>query len=586
MEEPQQGPPPKKVDINRAVDLMRFVFKEGMPFLDNGSGRCFAERMLVDMSGFMVSMMFQDPGIPQRNGPAQMWTITPTLDKDIAHAFAKQTRKCIASELQGDFYGIYVDVLYIPSACMSYMVMFVRYLNGKGDVVERLLGIVPEPSSFGSSIKVAVGSMLSEAGLSLSKLRGQGHGLFGYNDNIFTELKTSITSENASEYYVHPYLCQLHSSLVCSSYDPYEVCELFKTVNVLSNLIRDCPQFTEKVCALIREKGVDLDDDLKKPGETQWGSYYEALVKFATYFDPICDALYFVREVVKDNDQNYLAYKVLEELSYDFAFGLLLMQDVLSITNELSLALDRKYVDAEKCMALLQEAKRQLRVMRDQGWTSFLNKIGMFCSDNEIPTPIMGDKFDSRWRLRDRATTMTNLEHYHVDFFEKVINIHLNEFDRRFTEQSSALFLLSSCLSPRNSFEAFDKEKLIGYARLYPSEFSDTAVEALDLQLEAFIKDVCSDARFREMNAVSDLSVKMVETGKNAMYPLVYLLLKVALVLPLTPATAKTASSALKFIESTMEKEPCNQWISDCLLLFLERDIFESVTNDAVIAIL
>ena len=53
----------------------------------------------------------------------------------------------------------------------------------------------------------------------------------------------------------------------------------------------------------------------------------------------------------------------------------------------------------------------------------------MFCSDNEIPMPNMGEKFDPRLRPRDEATTMTNLEHYHVDFFEKVINIHLNELD-------------------------------------------------------------------------------------------------------------------------------------------------------------
>ncbi|OQU92558.1 hypothetical protein SORBI_3001G365332 [Sorghum bicolor] len=513
MEEPQDGPSHKKVDIHQAIDLMRFVFREGMPFLDNGSGRSFAERMIVDMSGFMVDMMFQDPGISQQNAPGRMWTMTPTLDKDIAHAFAKETRKGIGSVVQGDFYGIFVDTVHIPSTIMSCMVLFVRYLNGKGDVVERLLGVVPDPDFRGSSIKVMVDSMLSEAGL-----------------------------------------------------------------------IKECPQFTEKVCSLIQERGLNLASDLKKPGETSWGSYYEALVKFAAYLDPICDALYFVREEVKDHDQTYLAYKVLKGLSYDFAFGLLLMQDVLSVTNELSLALDRKYVDAENCMALLQEAKQQLQVMRDKGWTSFLNKVGLFCSENEFDMPNMGAKFEPRPRLRGNAPTMTNLEHYHIDFFEKVINIHLNEFDKRFSKQSSSLFVLSSCLNPHNSFQAFDKEKLLEYARLYPSDFSDSDIATLDLQLEAFVADLRSDVRFREMSALSELSVKMVETGKATVYPLVYLLLKLALILPGTPATAKTASSAIKFIDSTMQEEPCNQWISDCLLLFLERDIFENVTNDAVIA--
>jgi hypothetical protein len=169
------------------------------------------------MSGFMVDMMFQGPSIFQQNAPGRMWTITPTLDKDIAHAFAKETRKGIGSVVQGDFYGIFVDTIHIPSTIMFCMVLFVRYLNGKGDVVERLLGVVPDPDFGGSSIKLMVDSMLSEAGLSLSKLRGQGHGLFGYDDELFTELKT-LTNENGLEYYVHPYLCRLHSSLVHSSH--------------------------------------------------------------------------------------------------------------------------------------------------------------------------------------------------------------------------------------------------------------------------------------------------------------------------------------------------------------------------------
>ncbi|CAD6203707.1 unnamed protein product [Miscanthus lutarioriparius] len=260
-----------------------------------GLGDLFAERMIVDMSGFMVDMMLS-PGTSQQNDPGRMWMMTPTLDKDIAHAFAKETRKGIGGVVQGDFYGIFVDTVYIPSTMMSCMVLFVRYLDGKGDVVERLLGVVPDPDFGGSSLNVMVYSMLSEAGLILSKLRGQGHGLFGYDDEIFTTLKTLITNENGLEYYVHPYLCQLHSSLVHSSHGQFKVYELFQTVDALSNLVKDCPQFTEKVCSLIQERGFNLASDLNKPGETSWGSYYEALVKFAAYFDPICDALYFVRE--------------------------------------------------------------------------------------------------------------------------------------------------------------------------------------------------------------------------------------------------------------------------------------------------
>jgi hypothetical protein len=180
---------------------------------------------------------------------------------------------------------------------------------------------------------------------------------------------------------------------------------------------------------------------------------------------------------------------------------------------------------------------------------------------------------------------MTNQEHYHVDFFENVINIHLKELNMHFSEKSSTVFLLSSCLNPRNSFQAFDKDRLIEYARFYQSDFSDSDIKALDLHLQAFITDVCSDIKFREMNTLGALSVKMVETDKSAAYPLVYVLLKLALILPRTPATAeKTAASAMKFIDRTITIEPCNEWFCDCLLLFLERGVVENISNDAVIA--
>uniref|UniRef100_A0ACD5YNQ4 Uncharacterized protein n=1 Tax=Avena sativa TaxID=4498 RepID=A0ACD5YNQ4_AVESA len=582
MEEVPQVQPAKLLDVDTAIDFMRFVFKEGLAFLDNGSGRCLADRMFVDLGGFMVDKMLEQP---QRDGPCRMRMLKPTFENDLAQAFAKEARKGIAKELQGDFFGIFVDMCSPRDTYKYYMVLFARYVNCKGEVEERLLGIVPDSDTFDSApyLKAAALSMLSEAGLSLQSVRGQGYGMPGYSDKFLNELTSMLDGAHASAYYVHPHVCPLHVHLVTACYDQSELFQLIQTLDVLSNLVQKSPQFTEKLCTLIQESGVNLDNDLRKPGETNWGSYYEAIVKFAAHITPICDALEFVDEVSRD-DVKFMVYKINQGLTYDFFFGLLLMQDVLGVTNELSLALDRKGRDAENFAALLQDAKKQLQVMRDSGWTPFLNRVGMLCNDNDIPMATMGEKYVPRRRSKDaEATTKTYLDYYHVDFFQKVINKQLEVFDRRFTKESSELVLLASCLNPRNSFHSFDKDKLVRFARYYPSEFSDSATATLELQLEAFIRDVRSDARFLGMDALSSLSARMVETGKNIAYPLVYLLLKLALILPGTPATVKPASTAMKLIESAITREPCNQWISDCLLLFLEPDIFESITNDAVI---
>jgi hypothetical protein len=233
------------------------------------------------------------------------------------------------------------------------------------------------------------------------------------------------------------------------------------------------------------------------------------------------------------------------------------MRNVLGATHELSLALDRNDLDDQNCVALLQESNKQLLVMREEGWPSFLREVELLCTESDMDVLDMEEQFEhDRWNEEESATS-TNLEHYQIHVFVKVINGQLRELDKRFSKESSELFCLASCLNPRNLFQAFDKEMLIKFAQFYPSEFPDTVITSLDLQLQAFITDVRSDARFHEMSALmSDLSVKMVETGKDTQYPLVYLLLKLGLILPGTPATAKMASSTMKSVNSTMMKEP------------------------------
>lgn len=440
-EEVQEGPSNTKVDIDQAIDLMRFCFREGMTFLDNGSGRSFEERNLVDMSNYMVNLLLEG-GVSHRGAPRQMRAMTPTLDKDIAHVFAKEVRKGIANELQGDPFGILVDVCSPPSTWKRYMVLFVRYLNGKGEVVERLLGTVPDPDVHDSSLKVAVNLMLSEAGLSLSNVRGQGCGLAWCGDEIFAELKTSVTKASASAYYVHPYAFQLHSILASASQNLVETFELFRAIDALSNLVQESPQFNEKVRSLIQERGLNLDSNLEKPGgETSWGSYYEALVKLAAYLPAVCDALDFMgRDDSLRTDEKLKVLRAQWTFTEGMPFVLLLMRDVLGATNELSLALNRNDLDTENFMILLQESKRQLLVLRDEGWPSFLMEVDLLCTESGMHMPDMGEQFPNHRWSDDESPTSTNLEHYHIHVFVKVINNQLRELDKRFNKESSDWF--------------------------------------------------------------------------------------------------------------------------------------------------
>ena len=115
-------------------------------------------------------------------------------------------------------------------------------------------------------------------------------------------------------------------------------------------------------------------------------------------------------------------------------------------------------------MKLVRMSKERLQIMRENGWSSLLDKVSTFCGINEIVVPNMDDIFLARGRSRNKAHGMTNLHYYRVELFYVVIDMQLQELNNRFTKSNTELLLCVSCLSPFDFFATFDKQKLIRLA--------------------------------------------------------------------------------------------------------------------------
>ena len=137
-------------------------------------------------------------------------------------------------------------------------------------------------------------------------------------------------------------------------------------------------------------------------------------------------------------------------------------------------------------------------------------------------------------------------------------------------------------LNPSNSFVAFDKEKLILLAKFYPSNFLGTNILALDSQLQNYIFDMRSNDFFLEFQRVSKLAEKLVSTRKYEIYPLVYLLVKLALTLPIVTATVKISFLAMKYIKNELRNQMRDQWMNDCLIVYIEKDLVCNIDNETI----
>ena len=74
----------------------------------------------------------------------------------------------------------------------------------------------------------------------------------------------------------------------------------------------------------------------------------------------------------------------------------------------------------------------------------------------------------------------------------------------------------------------------------------------------------------------------MVETNKDVIYPLIYLLVKLVLTLPVATATVERSFSAMKYIKNELRNRMGDQWLNDCLTMYIEKDIACRIDNESI----
>lgn len=116
-------------------------------------------------------------------------------------------------------------------------------------------------------------------------------------------------------------------------------------------------------------------------------------------------------------------------------------------------------------------------------------------------------------REKHRVGRITHLHHFKVEIFYAVIDSQLQELNDRFNNVNTKLLSSTACLDPPHSFSAFNNAKLLKFADFnLQSQCQDLVM--LENQLENYIYDVRANPDFEDLQGISGLTKKMVETGK------------------------------------------------------------------------
>jgi hypothetical protein len=82
---------------------------------------------------------------------------------------------------------------------------------------------------------------------------------------------------------------------------------------------------------------------------------------------------------------------------------------------------------------------------------------------------------------------------------------------------------------------------------------------------------------------VGDLAIKMMQTDRHTTFPLVYHLVELALILPVTTSTIERAFSAMKIVKTHLRNKMGSDWLNHRMVCYIERDIFSSIPNDQIL---
>jgi hypothetical protein len=102
-------------------------------------------------------------------------------------------------------------------------------------------------------------------------------------------------------------------------------------------------------------------------------------------------------------------------------------------------------------------------------------------------------------------------------------------------------------------------------------------------QLDTYIIDLRSDNEFSGIEGIASLVEKMIKTKKNLIFPLVYMLIKLSLPLPVATVIVEKVFSALHVVKSRLRNRMGDKWMNDSLIVYIEKNIFDEIDNEVIV---
>lgn len=162
-----------KVRLTASVDCVRFLLKQGLSFRGHDESESSSNQgNFLEFLKFVAQQNENVRAFSLKKTPENLKLTSPDIQKDICNAAATETTNAIMKELGDELFSILLDESRDVST-KEQMAVALRFVDKRGCVVERFLGIKHVTSTSALSLKNAVKDLFSTHGLRMRPIQNK-----------------------------------------------------------------------------------------------------------------------------------------------------------------------------------------------------------------------------------------------------------------------------------------------------------------------------------------------------------------------------------------------------------------------------
>uniref|UniRef100_A0A8I6XCG7 DUF4371 domain-containing protein n=1 Tax=Hordeum vulgare subsp. vulgare TaxID=112509 RepID=A0A8I6XCG7_HORVV len=331
--------------------------------------------------------------------------ICSDIQKDLATTCGMEVTKVIKNGIGDKNFSILIDEAR-DCSIKEQMAVIVRFLDDHGVLQERFLAIKHITDCTSIGIKETLVDVLEYHGLSPSKLRCQGYDGASNMRGEFNVLQNLVRDEAPYAFYVHCFAHQLQLVVVTVAQCSPAIADFFNYIPLIVTQV--CSSCKRKDALLVKHQdelldlmengkisagtGLHQESSITRPRDTRCGSHLRTLFHIFSMWNTVADVLGIV---VVDAREHTCQGGTRDFLKKHGMLGIcihhVVLKNLLSNTNHLSQALQRKNQNIVEAMRLILDVKESLRDMRDNGCESLFCQAKNFCETHDIDVPNMDD---------------------------------------------------------------------------------------------------------------------------------------------------------------------------------------------------